>query len=202
MMKKEKDLLICPRCFTVHKKLPLSKRHEARCQRCNEVLLRGCDTLEWRVLALSISALIFLGLALAFPLVDIDLGGVSSSLNMIDAISKLWGDGYLFIAIFALFVLVLFPLLLMGTLLIVSIAMILRRKRLARNLLILATTLSHWSMLDIFFVSILVALVKIYEYAQIRFDIAFLALALFVFIEIYLTRYIKLEWYWERWERL
>ena len=186
----------------MHKKLPLSKRHEARCQRCNEVLLRGCDTLEWRVLALSASALIFLGLALAFPLVDIDLGGVNSSLNMIDAIGKLWEDGYLFIAIFALFVLVLFPLLLMGMLLMVSVAMIFGRKRLARNLLILATTLSHWSMLDIFFVSILVALVKIYEYAQIRFDTAFLALALFVLIEIYLTRYIKLEWYWERWERL
>ncbi len=201
-MKKERELLICPRCFTVHKKLPLKKQYEARCQKCDEILLRHYPALEWRVLVLSISGIIFLLLALFFPLVDIDIGGIASSFNMIDTIIKLWEDGYLLIALFVSLVLVLFPLLLIIALLMLSIAMIVKQKRLARNLLILVTTLSHWSMLDIFFVSILVALVKIYEYAQIRFDTAFLALAFFIIIEIYLTRYIKLEWYWERWEEL
>ena len=201
-MKKEKELLICPRCFTVHKKLPLKMQYEARCQKCDEILLRYHPALEWRVLVLSISGIIFLLLALFFPLVDIDIGGIASSLNMIDTIIKLWEDGYLLIALFVSLVLVLFPLLLIIALLMLSVAMIVKQKRLARNLLILVTTLSHWSMLDIFFVSILVALVKIYEYAQIRFDTAFLALAFFIIIEIYLTRYIRLEWYWERWEEL
>lgn len=201
-MQNEKDLLICPRCFTLHKKRSLAKQDEARCQRCGKVLMRSVNALEWRVLAFSISGIVFLLLALLFPLVDIDLGGIRSSLNMVDAIMKLWENGELFIALFAFLVLILFPLLFVGSLLMVSIAMIFKRKRLARDLLIFATTLSHWSMLDIFFVSILVALVKIYEYAQIRFDSAFIALALFILIEIYLSKYIRLEWYWERWEQL
>ena len=201
-MQNEKELLICPRCFTLHKKPSLTKQDEARCRQCGKVLMRNVEGLEWRVLAFSISGLIFLLLALLFPLVDIDLAGVKSSLNMIDAVIKLWESGQLFIALFAFLVLMLFPLLLIGSLLMVSIAMIARYKRLARDLLVFATTLSHWSMLDIFFVSILVALIKIYEYAQIRFDSAFIALALFIAIEIYLTKYIKLEWYWERWEQL
>ncbi len=201
-MQNEKDLLICPRCFMLHKKRSLAKQDEARCQRCGKVLMRSVNALEWRVLAFSISGIVFLLLALLFPLVDIDLGGIRSSLNMVDAIMKLWENGELFIALFAFLVLILFPLLFVGSLLMVSIAMIFKRKRLARDLLIFATTLSHWSMLDIFFVSILVALVKIYEYAQIRFDSAFIALALFILIEIYLSKYIRLEWYWERWEQL
>ncbi len=40
-----------------------------------------------------------------------------------------------------------------------------------------------WSMLDIFFISILVSMVKLFNYANIELDIAFLSLGAVVFLK-------------------
>jgi uncharacterized paraquat-inducible protein A len=55
-------------------------------------------------------------------------------------------------------------------------------------------------MLDIFFVSVLVAMVKMYEYATILFGAAFWAMAFVVALELYLFRYIGIEQIWQVWE--
>jgi len=53
-----------------------------------------------------------------------------------------------------------------------------------------------WNLTDIFLISILVALVKLVGYAQIHMGVAFWALALFVIIDLYLTKQIRLTEIW------
>ena len=51
-------------------------------------------------------------------------------------------------------------------------------------------------MADIFFISILVALVKLIAFGQMHIGIAFWALMIFVLIDVYITKSIRLSEIW------
>ncbi len=136
------------------------------------------------------------------PLLRIDFGGLSSHALMLEAIFDLFDKGFVLISFFSLLVLEVFPWLLMGTLALFSfLALLGRGKEVAKVALVLVEILRRWSMLDIFFIAILVAMVKVYQYAQIHFGLAFWALGLFVAIEIYVMESIRIEELWDLWER-
>jgi paraquat-inducible protein A len=75
-------------------------------------------------------------------------------------------------------------------------------KKASKELLILLSHLSPWSMREIFLVSILVALVKLIGYAQIHMGVAFWALMVFVLLDLYLTRTIHISEIWMLRKRL
>ena len=81
-----------------------------------------------------------------------------------------------------------------------ALFMIVGFKKSARKVLVGLELVSRWSMLDIFFIAILVAMVKVFEYATIHFDIAFWALGLVVAYEFYITKIVKIEALWDYWE--
>jgi len=71
-----------------------------------------------------------------------------------------------------------------------------RGKQLTKELLILLSHISPWNMADIFFISILVAIVKLIAFGEIHIGISFWALMVFVLIDIYITKSIKLTEIW------
>ena len=197
-----KDIILCPRCFTPHKKLPLAPKEEARCVRCQALLYRYRSGLEYLLLTLSTLSLLCLLIANVSPLLRINFGELSARTLLLEAILSLFDKGFVFISFFSLLVLEVFPWLLMGTLSLFSILVLLRRgKVIAKGSLILVEILRRWSMLDIFFIAILVAMIKVYQYAQIHFGVAFWALGIFVLLEIYVVKSIRIEELWELWER-
>ena len=197
-----KNIILCHRCFTPHKKLSLAPKEEARCVRCKALLYRHRAAFEAMLLVLSATALFLLLLANIAPLLWIDFGGVASQALLFEAIVDLFDKGFVLISFFSLLVLEVFPSLLMGTLLLFSFLVFLGKgKEVAKAALVLVEILRRWSMLDIFFIAILVAMVKVYQYAQIHFGIAFWALGIFVVIEVYLMEAIRIEELWDLWER-
>ena len=194
------DIVICPVCQTVQKRVKISKKEEARCIACNALLYKKISHLEHTILALSLSALVLFLLANLFPLVSINLGGFQSSITLLGAIMKLFNGGYIFIALFCFLVLIIFPLLLILLYTLFALFFIFNDKR-AKYFLTFATLLEKWSMLDIFFVAILVAMVKIVQYADIAFGLSFWAMMGFLAIDIYLNRFLRIEWLWDMWER-
>ncbi len=197
-----KNIILCPRCFTPHKKLPLAPKEEARCVRCQALLYRYRSGLEYLLLTLSTLSLLCLLIANVSPLLRINFGELSARTLLLEAILSLFDKGFVFISFFSLLVLEVFPWLLMGTLSLFSILVLLRRgKVIAKGSLILVEIFRRWSMLDIFFIAILVAMIKVYQYAQIHFGVAFWALGIFVLLEIYVVKSIRIEELWELWER-
>jgi paraquat-inducible protein A len=71
-----------------------------------------------------------------------------------------------------------------------------RGEKWTKELLILLSHITPWSMTDIFLISILVALVKLIGYAQIHMGIAFWALMVFVMIDIYIVKRVHLSEIW------
>ncbi len=71
-----------------------------------------------------------------------------------------------------------------------------------KKMLVLLSTLLPWNMVEIFLISILVAMVKLIGYAEIHFGISFWALVLFVLFDIYMTRNISIIALWGMKERV
>ena len=71
-----------------------------------------------------------------------------------------------------------------------------RGRVLTKELLILLGNIEPWHMSDIFLVSILVSIVKLFDMAKIYIGISFWALFAFVLINIYISRNIHLGELW------
>ena len=198
-----KNIVICYKCKKPHKKKPLDLNEEAICTECGSLLYKSTDGLEYKVFVYSIVALIFFTISLLYPVITIDIAGNDSLLNIPDAVYQLYSDGYVLVSIFALIVLIVFPFAVVFLLFLFSVFVILGiNKAIAKNILIILEYLKPWSMMDIFFVSILVSMVKIFDYALIEFDVAFFSVIIYITIEIYLTRHVYLETLWDMWERV
>jgi len=70
------------------------------------------------------------------------------------------------------------------------------------KMLVLLSSLLPWNMVEIFLISILVAMVKLIGYAEIHFGISFWALVLFVIIDIYMSKNISMIALWGLKERV
>jgi len=200
-MQQPKDLIICPHCQSINTKKTLKKGEAAYCSVCDAYLYAKDPYLLQKIFALSMSALVLFMLANTYPIVSINIAQMGSELTLLEAILRLFDQGYLFVSFFSLLVLFVFPLLLMVLLFLYGLlSLFVVECGVIRQLLIAISVIRRWSMLDIFFIAVLVALIKIYEYASIHFGPAFWSLALFIAIEIYLVRMQPVSMLWDVWE--
>ena len=175
----------------------------ARCKECGDILYKYDKHILKFYLSFSFTALVFFVISMFFPIVDINLAGFDSSLSIVDSVLSLFEAGYDLVALFSAFVLILFPLLIISFLFLASLLLELSiLKGLVRWLLIVVSFLDVWSMLDIFFISILVSAVKIFDYATISLDIAFYSMIAFITLEIYLTKHRRIEELWDEYEKI
>jgi len=192
------NLVICHKCHTLHRKLPIEDRSKALCRNCGTVLYHRDERLLEHGLALSLSGLIFFIVANAFPLVRIEILGHEQFISIPSMILSMVDIGYYLVALFVGYLIFIFPLMIFSIYILLFLLM--KRKRgkiLSKKLLVLLAEVKPWNMSDIFLISILVALVKLIGMAEIHFGISFWALLLFVAIDLYLTRYLRIGELWE-----
>ena len=190
--------VICPKCNTLHKKIPLPPGKRAVCKQCGTILYRYDPRYLDRALSLAITGLILFVVANLFPLIRIDLLGNEQHMNILESIDQLLKNGYYIVAIGVMFLVLIIPAMVMADYITVIVLMRLGKgEALTRDLLVLLSHLMPWSMVDIFAVSILVALVKLTGEVQIHFGVSFWALLLYVGIDLYLTKARRIGTLWE-----
>jgi len=191
------DLVICHKCHTLHKEITIQDGSKACCRECKSVLYRYDSKLAEHGLALSMTALIFFVLANFFPLVKIEILGHEQFITIPKTFVSLFDNGFYIVGLLCAFLIFIFPL--MTFLIYMFLFLLLKLKigeKLSKELLILLSHITPWSMSDIFLISILVALVKLIGYAQIHMGIAFWALILFVLFDLYITKTIHISEIW------
>ena len=200
---KELDkLVICKKCATLHKKIVLTRKTKAICTTCKSTLYRKHEALLTKSLALSLSTLILFTTANMFPIITINLGGVDSDITLLSVFFTMTENGFYFTALLSFFVVFLLPLLLIINFILLLVFMKLRIfEKTVEKMLVFLSTLLPWNMVEIFLISILVAMVKLIGYAFINFGISFWALVLFVVIDIYLSKNISMIALWGLKER-
>ena len=191
------NLIICQQCYTLHEEVLISDGTKACCSECGGVLYRYESKLIEYGLALSITGLIFFVLANIFPLVKIELLGHEQFITIPKTFIALFDNGFYVVGLLCAFLIFIFPLLIFSiNIVLFSLLKAKKGEKLSKELLILLSYITPWSMSDIFLISILVALVKLIGYAQIHMGVAFWALMIFVLIDLYIVKTIKVSEVW------
>jgi len=191
------NYIICHQCFTLHEEVPIEDGSKACCTECGGILYRYDSKLVSHGLALSITGLIFFILANIFPLIQMDILGTEQFITMPKTIFSLIDNGFYLVGFLCLFLIFIFPLMIfLINILLFLLLKLERGAKTTKELLILLAHITPWSMADIFFISILVALVKLIAFGQIHIGIAFWALMAFVLIDVYITKRIRLSELW------
>ena len=191
------NFTICHKCYTLNEELPIKDGSSACCSECGNILYRYDSKLITHALALSITGLIFFILANLFPLVQMDILGSEQFITIPKTIFSLFDNGFYLVGLLCAFLIFIFPLMIFViNIILFTLLKIRRGKQLTKELLILLSHVTPWSMADIFFISILVALVKLIAFGQIHIGIAFWALMIFVLIDVYITKSIHLSEIW------
>ncbi len=186
------DLIICNKCNTLHKKVKLPKGAKARCNECNNLLYRNITDAFNKGVAFSITSLILYIISTLFPIISVTIAGVKNSLTIPDMIYTLFNEGFFVVGAIIIVVLVIAPLSVILSYIALAILIKLKIfKGISRHIISFLITSRDWSMIDIFAVSILVALVKLFGYAEVEFGVSSIALILFVVVDILTLKNIK-----------
>jgi len=191
------NYIICHRCFTLQEEHPIKDGNKAFCATCDGLLYRYDSKLIDHALAWSITGLIFFVLANAFPLMMIDILGSEQFITLPKTVLSLFDNGFYLVGFLCLFLIFIFPLMIfLINIVLFTLLKFKKGEQLTKELLILLSHITPWSMADIFFISLLVALVKLIAFGQIHIGISFWALMAFVMIDIYITKSIRIPEIW------
>jgi len=190
-------LIICPKCYTLHKEIEIKDGFKACCCECGTLLYCYNSRAVEHGLALSITALIFFAVANFFPIVKIEILGVEQFITISQTFITLFDNGFYFVGLLCAFLIFVSPLVVVSLYIILFTLFKMKQgARLSKLLLVWLSYSLPWNMSDIFLISILVALVKLIGYAQIHMGIAFWALMVFVVIDLYITKMIHISELW------
>ena len=191
-------LIICPKCHTIHQKVEIPKGKSAKCDKCGRILYHYDVRILNHGLALGITGLLLFFVSNLFPLVRVEMLGHEQHVTIISMVFSLFENGFYVVGVVVAFMVFIFPLMILVVYIMINWLMMQHRgAQLTKELLILLSKLLPWNMLEIYLVSILVALVKLVGLMQIHFGLSFWALALFVLLDIYLSKSIRIGEFWE-----
>lgn len=155
-------LIACEHCDAIHVRKPVARGQSARCQRCGAVLYRGPWLSIDGMLAMAVAALIAFMTANAWPIVALGLNGEHNTATLWQAIIAIGTQGSGIIAVLAALTLFFLPL--AQILLFVWILAFIRAGRCPPGFAPMATlirAIRPWSMVEVFMLGTLVALVKV-----------------------------------------
>jgi len=161
-------LIACPHCDLVQRLPNLTSAASARCPRCNEELWRRREDSLNRTLALAVTAAVFYLVANTVPMLGLTVVGREASTTVIGGALHLWQSGQETVAILVMFCAVIAP----GVQITLMLSIVLGAQRepaprwvgaLLRHL----GTSRTWSMIEVMMLGVLVALVKIADYATV-----------------------------------
>jgi len=182
------DRVVCDECDAVHERIPLRPGQVARCHRCDALLGRGHLVTPTGQLAFALGALVFLIIGNLAPMVSLELHGLRIAVTVPHAIALTWRVGQPLVALLAAATALVFPLALV--LLRIYVLVFLARGRVPAGFQLAMRALrlcTYWSMVEVFMLSALVALVRSAGVASLTTDVGLYAYAVLTLLLTSLT---------------
>ncbi|MDM0111039.1 paraquat-inducible protein A [Variovorax sp. J22R133] len=167
-MQEVPEAIVCEGCDAVYHRAPLGRRQVATCPRCGTELERAWGRLHERILPLTAACLILFVIANAFPIVEIELQGLSNETTLVGAVVALSTGGLSEVAMLVLATTLLFPFFQLCILFYLLVPVRSGGPRPGFNILVRAMqALQPWGMIEVFLLGVLVAIVKLSSMAQV-----------------------------------
>lgn len=190
----------CHDCDLLHRLGEMPEGATARCRRCGGMLRKRRPRSIERTLALAMGAAILFAVANSFPFLSFDMKGQETQTTLITGVKDLWQQDKPELAGLVLLTIFLAPLLQISILLYVLVPLHSNRVpwQMARAFRLLRRV-EPWSMMEVFMIGILVAVVKLMDMAQI---VPGLALWAFVLLFLLISGAVASLDPQEVWERI
>lgn len=156
------QLIICEHCDSVYERPVLARNQTAHCRRCGALLARGRSLTTDQLLALTVAAAILFVFANVFPIMSISMQGLSNETTLWHTVEALAQGRITLIALVAGLSIIFAPAL--QIILLAWVLMYARSGRIAPGFRTCMRTLDHlrpWSMLEVFLLGVLVAIIKL-----------------------------------------
>lgn len=190
-------LRACHECDWVSALPPLSSGEKATCPRCSHTLVNRHRYPAQRSMALALSALIALLLAVSFPFISFSVSGVGNRIELSQTATTLIGFHQPLVAIAVIMTIVVLPAVYLLGVLWLQFGLLRDHplpfsRDIARSL----AHLTPWMMADVFIIGALVSLIKIAGLADIELGISFWAFCAFALLLLMTTQSIDADWMW------
>ena len=172
------ELIICEYCDAVYRKTALSRHQREICGRCGGVIARHVALSIQQRLALSITAAVLLLFANLYPVMSINLQGVSNSATLFDSVMILSRGPITFIALVAALAIIIAPVVQVGLLIwVLTYAACGRRAPGFTACMRGLEAMRPWSMLEVCLLGAMVAVIKLAGLLDVIPGIGLVALA-------------------------
>jgi paraquat-inducible protein A len=179
----EAIVFVCHDCDALQQVAGVDPGNEALCVRCGSRLFRNPKGGIDRPLALIISSMILFVIANLYPIMTLKIAGIVQTTTITDAALIFLQRGSPEVAAIVWLPSVLFPgLIILGLFYILFSIRFQLNLPFTRPILKLLTQLTPWGMMDVFFLGVLVALVKLVALADIVLDFGFYAFLLLILL--------------------
>lgn len=177
------SLIACPHCDLLQRLPALEPGESARCPRCDEELWRRHAHSLDRPLALTIAAAMLYVVANSVPMLGLRVVGREAFTTVFGGAEHLWNAGWNGVSALVLFTAVVAPGLQIGFMLAILLgAQRARPPRWVGTLLRYYEKVSTWSMIEVMILGVLVALIKIADYAKVIPGLALFVLGALIFL--------------------
>ena len=176
-------LIACMHCDLLQRMPELAPGGSARCPRCDRELRRHRNDSLNRTFALTAAAAMLYVIANSVPMLSLTIVGRGASTTVVGGALHLWNEGSAMVAILVLFTAIIAPALQISFMLAVVIGS--QREHPSQWV---GTLMRHfpatrtWSMIEVMLLGVLVALIKIADYATVIPGVALFMLGGLVFL--------------------
>ena len=192
------SLVACHECDLLHEKHELAVGEVARCARCNAFLYSNKHNSIDKALAVSLAALIMFVVANAFPFLAISVSGNTQSISILSAVLALSAGGMWVLGLLCFGFILLIPLLRVIGLLYLLLPLRFSYRLPGSELVFRGiVVMSPWSMMEIYLLGAVVALVKLASMANIELGLSFWAFALLNMLSALAAQMVDTHTLWE-----
>jgi len=180
----------CQECGIIIEIGSFSPSQQYACPRCKSVFYRPGESLDL-VLVMAVTSFLFFIPAIFLPILSLEILDKTQSVTLMEAVLFFFYDGYAIIAIIAAASGVLIPLVLLGLICMMVLAIKMGHTATkVRGLIRLYEHLTHWAMGEVYLISIFVAMVKLNGMAVLVINFG-----LFSFFFFLISFYISITWF-------
>ncbi len=193
------NLIACPDCDLLIKKIPLQQGKKHQCPRCNAVLSKSYRYSLQSVLACALTGLILYPFAISQPLLSLDAIGMIQTGNLFEGVKVLYHTEYYLVAIILLLTTIIVPFFELSLLCYISLVIHFKyRSPFSLWLFLLYNHLEEWGMIEIYMLGILISVIKLGAIATLSLN-----LGMFCFIGLMLMTLLSAllldeEFYWHQ----
>ncbi len=196
-------LVACPSCDLLFDVSGLRHGEKARCSRCGGFLTQVSDDAFERVQSFAFAGLICLVLGCVFPFLSFESSGLENTMTLPQTVEQLYSQGRPDLAFLVAGFIIVIPSAVLLLLLALSSCVI--RQRFYPWMIPVTRLVFHmqnWAMVEVFFIGVLVSLVKIAHMATVVIGISFWGYGAFALCFIAAVSNLDRLQYWNQLERL